>query len=68
MRLVFTSIPVLPPKHWAYADYTGMLPHEETHSRPPEITVSLNFIDTEKVKQNDKTKVFLSIEGTRENP
>lgn len=57
---MFTPVPALPSKYWAYADYIGMLSRKETHSKPPEITVSHNFIGR-KVKQNDKTKEFILV-------
>ena len=41
--------------------------HKETHSKPPEITASHNFVDR-KVKQNDKTKEFILVERAREKP
>ena len=42
-----------------------MLPHKDTPSRPGQRTSSLNFIKTEKVKQNKKTVKVVSIERTR---
>ena len=30
---VLTSDPNLQTRHWAYSDYIGMLPHEDTPSR-----------------------------------
>ena len=54
--------------HWAHIDNTGMLPYKDTTSRQELITVSPNFPETEKVKQNEKTEEFVSTERTRENP
>ena len=54
--------------HWPHTDWTRMLPHKDTPSRLGWVNVSPNFIETEKVKQNEKTEEFVSIERTRENP
>ena len=43
-----------------------MLPQRDTPSRRGYITVSPNFIETKKVKQNEKTEEFASIKRTRE--
>ena len=44
--------------HWTHADYTGMLPEKDTTTRRRKVTVPLNFIETEKVKQNKKTEEY----------
>ena len=43
-----------------------MLPQRDTPSRWGYITVSPNFTETKKGKQNEKTEEFVSIERTRE--
>ena len=55
--------------HWAHIDCIGMLPLKD----PPfqelaQVSVSCNFIETEKDKQNEKTEKFVSVERTGENP
>ena len=60
------SEPALPPK--TQADCIGTLSYKDTSLRVQQITVSLNFTEKEKVKQNEKTEEFVSIERTRENP
>ena len=49
--------------HWAHTDCIGMLPHKDTPLRPG--CVSPYFIETEKVKQSEKTEEFVSKEKTR---
>ena len=51
--------------HWACADCTAMLPFEDTPSRAGKVTLSPNFTEGEKVKQNEKTEGFVSNERTR---
>ena len=43
-----------------------MLPQRDTPSRWGYITVSPSFTETKKVKQNETTEEFVSIERTRE--
>ena len=50
---MLTSDPALPPKLWAHAHSIEMLSHKDTPSRPGYVTISPNFIETEKVKQNN---------------
>lgn len=49
----------------APADCTGTLPYGHIPSRREEVTISLQFIQTEKDKQNEKTEGFVSIETIR---
>ena len=52
-----------------HTDCIGM-PSKNTPSRIPLqlVTVSPKFMETEKVKQNEKTEEMLSVERARENP
>ena len=45
-----------------------MLPQKDTPLRPPQVTAALNFIETEEVKQKEKTEECASTERARENP
>ena len=51
--------------HWAHTDCIGMLPLKDMPSRPDYVTVSRNFTETEKVKQNKKTEEFVPNERKR---
>ena len=59
------SDPALPSKpldtHRLYRDN----PTIDTPSKPEQVTVSPNFLDTEKVKQNEKIEELVSILRTR---
>ena len=55
-----------PIKATGHTDCIGMLPQRDTPSRWGYITVSPNFTETKKGKQNEKTEEFVSIERTRE--
>ena len=46
---------------------TWMLLLKDTPSRPQKVSVSSNFLETEKVKENKKTDGFVSIETARKN-
>ena len=45
-----------------------MLPHKGPTSRPPQLTISPNFIETEKDKQNEKAEKFVLIEEQEKKP
>ena len=63
-----TSDPALPLKplstYRLYKDGST----QEYLFKTTKVTVSPNFIETERVKQNEKTQEFFSIDRTRETP
>ena len=42
--------------HWAHTNCMGMLSEKDTSSRLKEVTLSSNFIETEKVRQKEETE------------
>ena len=62
---MLTSDPALPPKPLYTHELHRTFPYKDTHSRPGQVTVSTNLIETEKVKQNEKTEEFVTNEGIR---
>lgn len=64
MWLVFLSNPALQPILWTHAYCMGMLPHRQS-LKTSIGNFSPNFLETEKVMQNDKTVEFVSTERIR---
>lgn len=57
----------LPTKATGHMQTMWMLLLKDTLSRPQKVSISSNFIETEKVKENEKTDEFVSIERARKN-
>lgn len=61
---MLTSDLAFSQSHWVHVDSLGTLSHKDKPSIPGKITVSPNFIEREKVKQDKKIKEYVSNEIT----
>ena len=63
-----TSAPALPQSLWAHRLHKDASTQGHTPLRTDQETFSPHFIETEKVKQNEKTEEFVSNETIRKTP
>lgn len=56
--------PVLPPKPLGTQRLHRVLPHKDMPSRLGSVNASPNFIETEKIKQDEKIEDYVSNERT----
>ena len=64
---VLTSGPAVSPNALGTHRLTGMNPHKDTSPKLRQVTVSHNFTETERVKQNKMTKEYVLNERPRNN-
>ena len=60
---MLTSDTVLPPK--PLGRLYGILPHKDTSLRLGKVTLSSNFTEAERIRQNEMAEKFVSNERTR---